>query len=132
MFDVYKDSMEGFDFDFFNVLRTTPEYVTNSIYPWNGSITDNHMAIIRECAKNAILYPTEVKQSAYTVDPADSVATSVAGLNYNTFTESGIASTVNNAGLGITITASDVKVDGDSATVTFLHGYTKKTVTVTK
>jgi len=132
VFSVYKDSMEGFDFDFFNALSTTPEYVTNSIYPWNGSITDNHMAIIRESAKNAILYPTEVKQSAYTVDPADGIATSVAGLNYPTFTASGIASTVNNANLGITITSSDVAVSGDSATVTFLHGYTKKTVTISK
>ncbi len=132
VFDVYKDSMEGFDFDFFNALSTTPEYVTNNIYPWNGSITDNHMAIIRECAKNAILYPTEVKQSAYTVDPADFVATSVAGLTYSDFTQSGIASTVNSANLGITISESDVTVSGDSATVTFLHGYTKKTVTISQ
>ncbi len=132
VFDVYKDSMEGFDFDFFNVLSTTPEYVTNDIYPWNGSMTDNHMAIVRECAKNALSTPNAVTQSAYTVDPADSVATRVAGLTYSTFTAAGIAQAVNSANLGITVSASDVAVNGNSATVTFLHGYTKKTVTISK
>ncbi len=33
VFDVYKPHMEGLDFDFFAALKTTPEYVTNSIYP---------------------------------------------------------------------------------------------------
>jgi len=68
----------------------------------------------------------------FTVDPADGIATSVSELNYSDFTASGIASTVNSANLGITITSSDVTVNGNSATVTFLHGYTKKTVTIAK
>lgn len=133
VFDVYKKYLIGAEnIDFFNALKTTPEHVVNGTYHWKGEMTDNHMAIVRESARNAILYPNQVTDSIYTVDPADGIATSVAGLSYPTFTAEGIASTVNSANLGITISASDVAVSGDSATVTFLHGYTKKTVTVTK
>lgn len=133
VFDVYKKYLIGAEnIDFFNALKTTPEHVVNGTYHWKGEMTDNHMEIVRESAKNAILYPDQVTDSVYTVDPADSVATSIAGLTYSDFTAEGIVSAVNSADLGVTITSSDVTVDGDSATVTFLHGYTKKTVTISQ
>lgn len=133
VFDVYRNYLIGAEnIDFFNALKTTPEHVVNGTYHWKGEMTDNHMAIVRESARNAILYPNQVTDSIYTIDPADGIAENVENLSYPTFTASGIAATVNNASLGITVSASDVSVNGDSATVTFLHGYTKKTVTVSK
>ena len=134
VFDVYKDSMDGLDFEFFDALETTPEYVTNNIYPWNGSMTENHMEIVRESAENALRNPHAVTQSAYTEDPADAIADKISKLTYTLFTNDGIAAVVNGASLGITVTANDVSIsaDGLTASITFLHGYTKKTVTVNK
>ncbi len=134
VFDVYKPYMEGLDFDFFAALKTTPEYVTNSIYPWNGEMTKNHMEIAAESAKNAISNPLVMTQSKFIKDPADTIAENIEKLAYQTFTAEGIANAVNNANLGVTVAVKDISINDDkeSAQVTFLHGYTKKTVTVNK
>ena len=50
------------------------------------------------------------------------------------FSPEGIANAVNNANLGITVAVKDISINDDkeSAQITFLYGYTKKTVTVNK
>ena len=130
VFDTYRNDFDGFSFDFFDALKTTPEYVTNDIYPWNGEITENHLSIVRECGRNAISTPFEVVPSAYTSDPADAIAESIASLSYKALTKAEIVATVNSANLGVTITENDVTADGDSVVITFLYGYTKKTVNI--
>lgn len=76
--------------------------------------------------------PKAVTNSAYTTDPADGIAAAVEAASYQTFTQDGIAQTVNALNKGITVSADDVSVSGDSASVTFLYGYTKKSVSISK
>lgn len=135
VFDVYADSLDGFDFDFFDALGASkPVHITNSIYPWNGEMTESHFQIMREAGRGAIANPLTAVESAYTTDPADAIANSVKNLSYTDLTKESIVSDVNGASLGITITADNVSIDatGESASVTFLYGYTKKTVAITK
>lgn len=130
VFDVYKNYLDGAEnMNFFQTLKTTPEHITNG-KPWYGSMTDEQIEIACESAINAINTPLAVTQSTHTTDPADGIAESVEGLAFSNFTAEGIANTVNAANLGITISASDVTVSENTATITFLYGYTKKTVTV--
>ncbi len=92
------------------------------------------MEIAAESAKNAISNPLVMTQSKFTKDPADTIAENIEKLAYQTFTAEGIANAVNNANLGITVAVKDISINDDkeSAQITFLYGYTKKTVTVNK
>ena len=76
--------------------------------------------------------PTKITDSAYTADPADAVADKVQNATYTDFTQAGIAAALKALDSGIAVSESDITVSENSATVTFLYGYTKKTVTITK
>ena len=134
IYDRYEDVLwKDAGFDYYDSLVSIPDSSADSnIGPWVGEVNDSIMNIIKESARNAIETPKACTQSAYTVDPADAIAQSVAGLSYTNFTATGIASTVNSANLGISISSSDVAVSNNSATITFVYGYTRKTVNITK
>lgn len=131
IFDEYKDVLDGAkNLDYYSALHTAP--VTTGDYEWKGDFTDSIWSIIKESAQNMMANPKAVTNSAYTTDPADGIAAAVEAASYQTFTQDGIAQTVNALNKGITVSADDVSVSGDSASVTFLYGYTKKSVSISK
>jgi len=121
------------DFDYFASLKTAP--VTTGAAEWKGEFNDNIWAIVKESAANALAKKNAVTQSAYTNDPANDIARAIENADYSSgdFAAATIAAKANTAAEGkVTIAASDVTVNGNSATIKFLYGYTEKTVTISK
>ena len=88
--------------------------------------------IVKETTKNTIANPWTITNSVYTVDPAIAMAETVANAKYADFTPAGIVATIKALGNGFTVSESDIAIDGDTATVRFLYGYSEKTVTISK
>ena len=135
IYEIFKNDLDvSEDFDFYGALKTAP--VTADAETWNGDFTSSIWNIIKESARNAIVTKGAVTQSAYTVDPANEIASAIEAAGYTNvdFGDlSAVAAAVNTAADNkITATAANISVDGDSAAVTFLYGYTKKTVTISK
>jgi len=132
--DVFKDVIDtSAVFDYFVSLKTAP--VTTGAEEWKGEFNDSIWAIVKESAANALASKKAVTQSQYTVDPADAIAAAIGNADYSSgdFTAAEIAAIANTAAEGkVTIAASDVTVNGNSATIKFLYGYTDKTVNISK
>ena len=131
VFDEYKDVLEGAkDLDYYDALHTAP--VTTGDYEWKGDFNESIWNIVKESARNMMANPTKITDSVYTADPADAVADKVQNAIYTDFTQAGIAAALKALDSGIAVSESDITVSENSAIVTFLYGYTKKTVTITK
>ncbi len=131
IYDLYRDNLIGGDtVNFCDSLKTIP--VTNGEDEWKGEFTNNIWAIVRETTENTIANPWTITNSVYTTDPAIAMADAVRGATYNDFTAAGIVKTIKELGGGFTVRESDVTVNGNTATVRFLYGYSEKTVTISK
>lgn len=135
IYEIFKNDLDVSEgFDFYGALKTAP--VTADAETWKGDFTSSIWNIIKESARNAIVTKGAVTQSAYTVDPANEIASAIEAADYTNvdFGDlSAVAAAVNTAADNkITATAANISVGGDSAAVTFLYGYTKKTVTISK
>ena len=139
---VYAHILEAFkdvidvpaDFDYYGALKTAP--VATGLFEWNGEFTDSIWSIVKEAAKNSLTNKFAVTQSVYTKDPADEIAADIKNASYANVdfnTKSALATEINRAANGkVTVSEADIAVDGNNATITFLYGYTKKTVQISK
>ena len=131
IYDLYKDELIGGNrVDFCDSLVTIP--VTTGAEEWKGEFTDSIWDIIEETTENTIANPWTITNSVYTVDPAIAMADKVKNATYADFTPAGIVATIKTLGNGFTVSESDIAIDGDTATVRFLYGYSEKTVTISK
>ena len=131
IFDLYQDKLIGAEnLDFADALETAPETV--GVNEWKGEFTDNIWDITKETVRNTVNNPYSITNSVYITDPADEKAIAVANAKYVDFTPSSIVNTIKSLGEGFTVSESDVKINGNSASVRFLYGYTEKIVTITK
>ena len=131
IYSKYQDKLIGGDVvDFCKALKTMP--VTTGAEEWKGEFTDSIWDIVKETTKNTIANPWEITNSVYTVDPAIAKAVEVENATYADFTPAGIVATIKKLGNGFTVSESDIEFDGNTATVTFLYGYSEKTVTISK
>lgn len=131
IYDLYQDKLIGGDtVDFCDSLVTMP--VEAGANEWKGEFTDSIWDIVEEVTENTIANPWTITNSVYTVDPAIAKAVEVENATYTDFTPAGIVATIKTLGNGFTVSESDVTIDGDTATVKFLYGYSEKTVTIKK
>ena len=131
IYSLYKDELIGGNrVDFCDSLVTIP--VTTGAEEWKGEFTDSIWDIIEETTENTIANPWTITNSDYTVDPAIAMADKVKNATYADFTPAGIVATIKTLGNGFTVSESDIEIDGDTAKVTFLYGYSQKTVTISK
>lgn len=131
IYDLYQDKLIGGDsVDFCDSLKTMP--VEAGKNEWKGEFTQSIWDIVEETTENTIRNPWTITNSVFTVDPAIAMAEEVANAEYSDFTTAGIVNTIKSLDGGFTVTEDDVTIDGDTATVTFLYGYSEKTVTIKK
>ena len=134
IFDEYKGMLAGAkDIKYFNALKTMPDASIAGLGKegvWRGHFNDNIWNIVKESASNALNTPTAVTNSVYITDPADEIATQVAAINAAGKSAEQIVSLVKAINSDIEIETSDVII-ADDVTITFIYGYTMKTVTIT-
>lgn len=119
-------------FDFYNALKTAP--VTSGAAEWKGEFNDSIWSIVKESARNAYIRKNGVTNSVYTVDPADEAASAMKNANYSAvdFSDKNAIAVAASNSSGLKIEAEDIEVSGNTAKITFLLGYTKKTVDISK
>lgn len=119
-------------FDFYNALKTAP--VTSGAAEWKGEFNDSIWSIVKESARNAYIMKNGVTNSVYTVDPADEAASAMKNANYSAvdFSDKNAIAVAASNSSGLKIEAEDIVVSGNTAQITFLLGYTKKTVDISK
>ena len=131
IYNEYKEQLKGgTQIDFCEILKTAT--ITVGVEEWKGEFNDSLWDITRETLHNTINTPWVITNSNYVTDPADAMVEKVVNATYGDFTEEGIVATINSLADGFTVTASDVNISGNTATVRFIYGYTPKTVTITK